>query len=107
MVEAGYSPSVRIFEAAACGVPIITDPWEGLDSFLEPGREILVATDAPEVREYLCDMPGEQGSAIARAARERVLREHTSRVRAAQLIDYIREARAEPATALTANLRPY
>ncbi len=85
MVKAGWSPSVRLFEAAACGVPIISDSWEGLESFFQPGREILVARHAKEVREILSDLPAQQRAKIARRARERVLAEHTAEHRAAEL----------------------
>jgi spore maturation protein CgeB len=85
MVKAGWSPSVRLFEAAACGVPIISDFWEGLDSFFEPGREILVARNARQVREILADMPLKESAEIARRARQRVLAGHTAEHRAAEL----------------------
>ncbi|HEX9443950.1 MAG TPA: glycosyltransferase, partial [Candidatus Binatia bacterium] len=56
MIEAGYSPSVRLFEAAACGLPIITDYWAGLEEFFKPGREILVADSPEEVLGYLAEI---------------------------------------------------
>ena len=56
MVEAGYSPSVRLFEAAGCGAPIVSDPWPGLETFFEPGREILVAHSADDVIRFLSEM---------------------------------------------------
>jgi spore maturation protein CgeB len=77
MRAAGFSPSVRLFEAAACGVPIISDRWEGLEVVLEPGREVLVADSAADVRELLgLDEPARR--AIAARARRRVLAEHTA-----------------------------
>jgi len=98
MVEAGYSPSVRLFEAAACGTPIITDPWEGLECFFEPGSEILVARSAAEVANYLWELPEEERVEIGRRARARVLAAHTSAHRAAELESYVREVQVgEPA----------
>ncbi|MGB8167914.1 MAG: glycosyltransferase [Chthoniobacteraceae bacterium] len=85
MIRAGWSPSVRLFEAAACGTPIISDPWSGLENFFVPGREILVATSSKEVREILQDMPDAERLAIAGRARSRVLAEHTAAHRAAEL----------------------
>ncbi|NYZ17442.1 glycosyltransferase [Azospirillum sp. RWY-5-1] len=84
MRRMGWCPSGRLFEAAACGVPILTDAWEGLESFFEPGREILVATDTDDVTTAML-MPREHLATIARRARERVLLEHTAERRAADL----------------------
>lgn len=92
MVANGYSPSVRLFEAAACGVPIITDEWCGLEGFFEPGREILIARSSDESLSYLHDMKPEQMLEIAQRARARVLNAHTSARRAQELVTYIREA---------------
>ncbi len=77
MAAMGWCPSGRLFEAAACGVPILSDTWEGLDAFFEPGREILTATGADEALAAL-DAADAELARIARAARERVLAEHTS-----------------------------
>jgi spore maturation protein CgeB len=84
MVEMGFSPSGRLFEAAACGTPIISDSWEGLDRFFQPGSEILVAKDSRDVVAAL-ERPDEELKTIGRAARERALKEHTSAHRAIQL----------------------
>jgi spore maturation protein CgeB len=86
MVIAGYSPSVRLFEAAACGATIISDNWPGLDSFFVPGKEILLATSGEDVVRWL-----QAGSLpeIGRRARERVLAEHTSAIRAQQFEDAV------------------
>lgn len=92
MVQAGWSPSVRLFEAAACGVPIVSDAWEGLDRFFRPGEEILIARDAAEVTAILRDVSPARARAIGAAARARVLAEHTADVRAAQLEALVREA---------------
>ena len=93
MVAAGYSPSIRLFEAAACGVPVIGDWWEGLDTFLTPGEEILVAQSTEEVERYLRDLPPEAGVAIGVRARARMLAEHTAAHRAIALEGYVAAAR--------------
>lgn len=84
MVEAGYSPSVRLFEASACGVPIISDAWLGLDRFLTSGEEILLPQDAYEVIQILTTMPDEERSRIGRNARERILAQHRAEHRAVE-----------------------
>jgi len=89
MKQAGYSPSVRIFEAAACGAPVISDWWPGLDSVLQIGTEILVVEHSGDVLRILMDLPEERRLEIAHAARRRVLSEHTHHQRAAQLEDYL------------------
>jgi spore maturation protein CgeB len=84
MAEMGFCPSGRLFEAAACGVPILSDAWTGLDAFFEPGSEILVAHTTADVVAAL-DTPREQLGRIARAARERALAEHTAEQRVLDL----------------------
>lgn len=91
MARAGWSPSVRIFEAAACGTPIVTDRWPGLDAFLEPGREILVCDTTDELVGLVRGVPEARRRQIAAAARARVLAEHTSMHRAETLERYTRE----------------
>jgi spore maturation protein CgeB len=91
MVDAGWSPSVRLFEAAACGTPIISDPWEGLESLLVPGREILIARTPEEVLEYARDLDEEECRALGDRARERVLAEHTAAHRAVELEGFLQE----------------
>jgi spore maturation protein CgeB len=88
MAAMGWCPSGRLFEAAACGVPILTDLWDGLGDFFEPGREILVARSTEEALAAL-DLPDEKLARIARAARERVLAEHSSAARAAELVELL------------------
>lgn len=83
MIRAGYSPSVRLFEAAACGVPIFTDTWAGLESFFEPHLEILPVLTGGDVTSYI-QMPREQRFQIGERARRRTLRLHTAAVRAAE-----------------------
>lgn len=90
MIKTGFSPSVRLFEAAACGTPIISDSWEGLDAFFEPGKEILVAESADDVVRYLQYSVNEM-ERISNLAKERVLKNHTSHQRARELVGYIRE----------------
>ncbi|MBV9506213.1 MAG: glycosyltransferase, partial [Acidobacteriia bacterium] len=84
MAAAGYCPSGRLFEAAACGVPILSDEWEGLEAFFEPGLEILVARTTGHVLDALA-LSSDELSRIARAARERVLSAHTAAERARQM----------------------
>jgi spore maturation protein CgeB len=93
MIRAGFSPSVRLFEAAACGVPIISDWWEGLDSFFDIGREILVAHDADDVLRYLRQTSVVERREIGSRARAKALSSHTAAHRAAELEGYIHEVR--------------
>ncbi len=92
MIRAGYSPSVRLFEAAACGVPILSDYWEGLDTFFVPNLEILVSRSPEETLRFLRNLPEPERAAIAERARQRVLAHHTAAHRAHELADYAREA---------------
>ncbi|MER8410180.1 glycosyltransferase [Mesorhizobium sp. M1066] len=91
MAQKGWCPSGRLFEAAACGVPIITDTWPGLSSFFEPGSEILLAHDTDDVVAALA-LPAGELDAIKTRARERVLDEHTSARRAAELDHILNDA---------------
>jgi spore maturation protein CgeB len=97
MAETGYCPSGRLFEAAACGVPLLTDAWEGLDYFFEPGVEILVARSSGEVENAMA-MSDEAIARVARAGRERALSAHTARHRALQLESLLEAATALPVT---------
>lgn len=85
MAKYGFSPATRVFEAAGAGSCIITDYWPGIETFLEPGTEILLARNGDEVVEHLAALSPEKARAIGQAARERVLAEHTYAHRAAQL----------------------
>src|SRR5262249_27156515 len=91
MASWGWCPSGRFFEAAACGTPLISDAWEGLDSFFEPRSELRVVRSAEDVEDALniadCDL-----QAMASRARQRTLDQHTGRVRAGQLLRYLEEA---------------
>lgn len=93
MIRAGYSPSVRLFEAAACGTPIISDEWPGLDGIFTPDEEILIARSPSETLSYLRDIPDERRRHIGNAARRRVLTAHTAMHRAVELETYVEEAR--------------
>jgi spore maturation protein CgeB len=92
MAETGYCPSGRLFEAAACGAPILSDWWQGLDHFFEPGQEILVATSTAEAIAAL-GRPDEELREMARRARERTLAEHTAERRAIEL-EHLLETRS-------------
>jgi spore maturation protein CgeB len=91
MIAAGFSPSVRLFEAAACATPIISDFWEGLDEFFRVGREILVARNSREVLQVIRELPEDERVALGERARRRVLAEHTSARRAEELEGYVYE----------------
>ena len=93
MIAAGWSPSVRLFEAAACGTPIISDWWPGLDSLFEPGAEIVIAPDTATVLETLRTMPDKHRQAMGKRARERVLGSHTAAHRAMELEHHVAQAR--------------
>ncbi len=105
MRAAGYSPSVRLFEAAACGTPIISDDWPGLSALFRPNDEIVIVHESKEVIECLCSLDEVERGRLARNARARVLAEHSSVCRAMQLEQYIneldqpRQRRAQLATA--------
>jgi spore maturation protein CgeB len=86
MASRGYCPSGRLFEAAACATPILSDTFDGLDTFFEPGKEILLARSTEEAAEAL-QLPAAELAKIGNAARERVLSEHTADVRARQMME--------------------
>ena len=85
MTEMGWCPSGRLFEAAACGVPLLSDCWQGLEDFFAPGKEILLAQQASDTVGAL-ERDERELSEIARRARERTLDQHSSQKRAAELI---------------------
>jgi spore maturation protein CgeB len=85
MARYGFSPATRVFEAAGAGACLITDAWEGIDCFLEPGKEVLVANDGAEVAEHLKALTPERARALGQAAQERVLAEHTYEHRAEEV----------------------
>jgi spore maturation protein CgeB len=92
MIRSGWSPSVRLFEAAACGTPIVSDWWEGLDHFFEPGVDILVTRSSRDTIAYLTDLSEEKRRAIGDRGRQRVLARHTARHRAQELEAFALEA---------------
>lgn len=92
MKALGFSPSVRLFEAAACGTPVISDNWAGMETAFRPGVEILVAKDTRDVVDVLTGMSEETRLSIAANARARLQREHSPSHRAAQLEGYYQEA---------------
>ncbi|HEY8580278.1 MAG TPA: glycosyltransferase [Beijerinckiaceae bacterium] len=102
MARAGYSPSVRLFEAGACGAPIISDVWRGIDTLLRPEREILLASETDDVVARLTHMDEERRGDVAAAARARILAEHTGAARARSLLSAARP-RDAPRAALVAD----
>ncbi|MGC3997449.1 MAG: glycosyltransferase [Anaeromyxobacter sp.] len=97
MVRAGWSPSVRLFEAAACATPILSDRWPGLETLFVPGREILLARDTREALAVLEGTTEEARRALGERARRRVLAEHTADHRAEALVGYVHEVRGRGA----------
>jgi len=98
MVEAGYSPSVRLFEAAAAATPILTDPWPGLGEFFQAGSEVLVTAQIQDVVEALTTLSPRDAENIGAAAQARVLAHHTCTQRAAELESYLHLAHRSPLT---------
>jgi spore maturation protein CgeB len=88
MKKAGYSPSVRLFEAAACGVAIMSDDWPGLNEIFTPGTEILLVRNIADVTSNM-QMDPEQRFRLAERARQRTLHFHTAAVRALELESYL------------------
>ena len=101
MADYGFCPSGRLFEAAACGVPILTDPWDGLDAFFEPGREVLSVRTYEEVLQGLA-LSDRELQQMARAARDRALEEHTGDCRIVELerlCEWVRHSSGQEAMA--------
>ncbi|HEY2732388.1 MAG TPA: glycosyltransferase, partial [Polyangiales bacterium] len=96
MARFGFSPPTRVFEAAGAGACIITDHWQGIELFLEPGREVLIARDGDEVAEHVRALSSERARQIGRAARKRILADHTYQHRVVQL-EAALEGRSRPA----------
>jgi spore maturation protein CgeB len=104
MVRAGWSPSVRLFEAAACAVPVVSDVWPGLEEIFVPGQEILLARSSADVLSLVRELPETERVQVGRRARARVLAEHTPTHRAitleqcvAEVTGTTRGSRGEPA----------
>ncbi len=102
MAEVGFSPATRVFEAAGAGACLITDAWEGIEMFLEPGREVLVARDGQDVADHVAALTPERSRAIGEAARRRVLAEHTYDRRAAEVDTLLRSELARKRETATA-----
>ncbi|WP_230530329.1 CgeB family protein [Microvirga roseola] len=92
MVQAGFSPSVRLFEAGACGTPIISDIWSGIETILTPDCEIILAQDADDVLAVIDQWPEDRRKALGQAGRKRILGEHTAAHRAMTLERDLTEA---------------
>ncbi len=99
MAAVGFSPATRVFEAAGAGACLITDAWEGIEMFLTPGEEVLVARDGADVAALVEALSPQQARAIGLAARDRVLREHTYDRRGQQLDALLRETASRRALA--------
>lgn len=85
MAEVGFSPATRVFEAAGAGACLITDYWEGIEQFLNPDEEVLVARDGQDVADHLASLTRERAEAIGQAALKRVRKDHTYELRAAEV----------------------
>ncbi|MFV0622862.1 glycosyltransferase [Sphingomonas sp. ac-8] len=94
MANVGFSPATRVFEAAGAAACLITDAWEGIEQFLIPDEEVLVARDGQDVADHLAALTPERAQAIGQAALKRVLAEHTYTLRGAQ-VDEMFRAHAE------------
>ncbi len=105
MIASGFAPSVRLFEAAACGTPILSDSWPGLNTLFTPGREILIVRSTEDVLGYLRNLPEAERVRIGSCARHRVLTAHTGRHRAIELEQYVAQA-AAPAMVSRLAARP-
>ena len=99
MARYGFSPPTRVFEAAGAAACLITDAWEGIGYFLEPGREVLVAHDGTDVAALLDGLDPARARAIGAAAHKRILAHHTYAQRAAQVAKLLADGWSEPARA--------
>jgi spore maturation protein CgeB len=91
MAHIGFSPATRVFEAAGAAACLITDAWEGIELFLTPDEEVLVARDGQDVAEHMAALTPERAREIGQAALRRVLAEHTYALRGAQVDALFRE----------------
>ena len=94
MAAVGFSPATRVFEAAGAGACLITDAWEGIELFLQPGAEVLVARDGADVAEHLRNLTPARARSIGEAARARILAGHTYQQRAVILDQLLRDTMA-------------
>ena len=99
MAAMGYSPATRVFEAAGGGACLITDAWEGIEQFLEPDREVLVARDGQDVADIIARLTPERAAEIGRAGRARILKDHVYALRAEQVDGILRAHCARAAAA--------
>ncbi|HEX8556270.1 MAG TPA: glycosyltransferase [Sphingomonas sp.] len=99
MAHIGFSPATRVFEAAGAAACLITDAWEGIEQFLKPNEEVLVARDGQDVADHLAALTPKRAKAIGEAALARVLADHTYALRAVQVDQLFREHRAAQAEA--------
>jgi spore maturation protein CgeB len=97
MLGAGYSPSIRLFEAGACATPIISDAWPGLEEFFVPGRELFVARSCADVLHLLRDVTEEERILVGRRGEQRVLAQHTAAHRADALEGYLADVQSAKA----------
>jgi spore maturation protein CgeB len=99
MAATGFSPATRVFEAAGAGACLVTDAWEGIELFLAPGKEVLVARDGQDVVDFVTGVSAEEAGRIGRAALARALADHTydRRAEEADALFVAHMARAEPA----------
>lgn len=97
MAHIGFSPATRVFEAAGAAACLITDAWEGIEQFLTPDSEVLVARDGQDVADHLAALTTERAQAIGQAAKARVLAEHTYELRAVQVDALFRDHLARQA----------
>ncbi|MFD1107353.1 CgeB family protein [Sphingobium olei] len=100
MAQIGFSPATRVFEAAGAAACLITDAWEGIEMFLTPDKEVLVARDGQDVADHLSTLTADRARTIGEAARARVLREHSYALRGAQVDAILRDAAAARAADL-------
>jgi spore maturation protein CgeB len=98
MANVGFSPATRVFEAAGAAACLITDAWEGIELFLTPGEEVLVARDGQDVAELVRELTPDRARAIGRAALKRVLAEHSYTLRGAQVDAILTEEMASRRT---------
>lgn len=91
MIKAGYAPSVRLFEAAACGVPIISDYWDGIHSIFENEKEIFIAEKASDVLEIFEQTSEEERQQVGEKARAKILQKHSAKARAKELENYVKK----------------
>src|SRR3712207_5632007 len=94
MANIGFSPATRVFEAAGAAACLITDAWEGIEQFLTPDEEVLVARDGQDVAEHVRALSPERARQIGQAALRRILAEHTYAHRGEQVDEILREERA-------------